>query len=221
MSGTRANLLIADDDTATRMLLSQIFAEETYSVRTAADGFSALVEIQRAVPEILISDLNMPGMSGFELLMVVRRRFPEIRVIAMSDEFSGDDIPSGVAADAFFQKGGGFGALSRILRSLPRPERMAQQPQAAPPPVWVSRYQRNSDGEGYVRIECPECMGTFPKALEGAIDPNGEVNCLYCGSAIRYAVVQPNQRAAVQALSLPRKRRHSAPALGPMQTLAS
>lgn len=35
-------------------------------------------------PEFLLSDLNMPGMSGFELLSVVPRRFPSIRTIAMS-----------------------------------------------------------------------------------------------------------------------------------------
>jgi CheY-like chemotaxis protein len=35
----------------------------------------------------------MPGMSGFELLSVVRRRFPSIRVIAMSSAFSGVDLP--------------------------------------------------------------------------------------------------------------------------------
>lgn len=76
----------------------------------------------------------MPGMSGFELLSVVRRRFPAIRVIAMS-VFSEDEILSGVAADAFFQKGRGFGDLLMILESLPQPERWAQQPAAAPAPV--------------------------------------------------------------------------------------
>jgi len=43
-------------------------------------------------------------MSGFELLSVVRRRFPAIQLIAMSGAFSGDGIPPGVAADAFMKK---------------------------------------------------------------------------------------------------------------------
>lgn len=143
MPETKASLLIADDDLSTRMMLSHIFAEGGYSVRSAPDGFSALAEIHRELPEILISDLNMPGMSGFELITVVRSRFPEVRVIAMSDAFSGDDIPSSVAADAFFQKDSGFSELLTIMRSLPRAERRAEQPRTAPPPVWVPRYLRN------------------------------------------------------------------------------
>ena len=53
----------------------------------------------------------MPGMSGFELLSVVRRRFPAVLVIAMSGAFSGDQVPSGVTADAFYPKGNGVAVL--------------------------------------------------------------------------------------------------------------
>jgi CheY-like chemotaxis protein len=83
------------------MVLSQVLAKNGYTARSAADGFSALAEIQREVPDILISELNMPGMSGFELLRLVRRQFPSIRAIAIS-AFSGEEISPGVAADAFF-----------------------------------------------------------------------------------------------------------------------
>jgi CheY-like chemotaxis protein len=151
--------------------------------------------IRREVPEFLISDLNMPGMSGFELLSVVRRRFPRIRVIAMSGSFSGDKVPSGVAADAFFQKGHGFAGLLKIIESLPRPERWEQQPDAAPSPVWFSRYQRNAAGEGYTTIECPECLGTFPQVLNGTIHSVSKTDCLYCGSPVRYATFQPGDLA--------------------------
>ena len=57
-------------------------------MRSAEDGFSALEEIRRLTPDVLLSDLNMPHMSGFELLSVVRRRFPAIYAIAMSGAFS-------------------------------------------------------------------------------------------------------------------------------------
>ncbi len=134
MPCAKANLLIVDDVPSIRMVLSQVLAKNGYTARSAADGFSALAEIRREAPDFLISNLNMPGMSGFELLSVVRRRFPAIRVIAMS-VFSEDEILSGVAADAFFQKGRGFGDLLMILESLPQPERWAQQPAAAPAPV--------------------------------------------------------------------------------------
>ena len=58
------------------------------------------------IRKLIVSDLNMPQMSGFELLSVLRRRFPEILVIAMSGAYeSGDHVPGGVIADAFYAKG--------------------------------------------------------------------------------------------------------------------
>ena len=66
MPNTSGTLLIVDDDSSIRELLSQVLSEIGYSVRTAENGFSALREIRNEVPELLLSDLNMPGMSGFE-----------------------------------------------------------------------------------------------------------------------------------------------------------
>jgi CheY-like chemotaxis protein len=50
--------------------------KEGYQVTTANNGFDALLKLKEVVPEVIISDLNMPKMSGFEFLSVVRRRFP-------------------------------------------------------------------------------------------------------------------------------------------------
>ena len=113
MAGTTVNLLVVEDDAALRVSLSHIFAAFGHGVRCAADGFSALSELRVDVPDIILSDLNMPGMSGFEFLSVVRRRFPSIKVIAMSSAFAIDSIPPGVAADAFYQKGSNLGHLLR------------------------------------------------------------------------------------------------------------
>ena len=50
------------------------------------------------------TDLNMPLMSGFELLAMIRCQFPAIPLIAMSGAFSGRRVPIGVSADAFYEK---------------------------------------------------------------------------------------------------------------------
>lgn len=107
----------------------------------------------------------------------------------MSGLFYGDAIPYGVAADAFFQKGRGIAELLKMMKSLPRPNRLAQEHDAAPSPVWIARHQRNDAGEGYATIECPECLGTFPQALDGEIHPVSEADCIYCGGLVRYATV--------------------------------
>jgi len=74
-------------------------------VATAKDGVAALLQIERMPPDLIVSDLNMPRMSGFEFLPVVRLRFPQIAIVAMSGEYRGDDVPLGVVADRFFAKG--------------------------------------------------------------------------------------------------------------------
>jgi CheY-like chemotaxis protein len=84
-------------------------------MRSAEDGPSALVGLQKEVPNILLTDLNMPGMTGFELLRVVRRRFPLILTIAMGGAYSAIEAPSEVAADAFYPKGSSVASLLRLM----------------------------------------------------------------------------------------------------------
>src|SRR5271156_5274232 len=117
MSPKETRLLIVDDDALICESLSFILAESGCRVRSSADGFSALVELRNEVPDILLSDLNMPGMSGFELLSVVRRRIPEIYVIATSGAFTGNGVPHGIAADAFYEKATGLPSLFQIMQS--------------------------------------------------------------------------------------------------------
>ncbi len=216
MPEKKTSLFIVAAEPSNRKLLLQILTENGYAARSTTDGFSALVEISHEVPDFLICDLNMPGMSAIDLLSVVRRRFPAIRVIAMS-AFSGDEAPSGVDADAFIRKGRAFGDLLMILKSLPLPERLAQQPVSAPSPVWISRYERNAAGESYATIECSECLGTFPMVLHGTIHPTNEANCLFCGSVVRYAIFQPDELPFL--LPFPHERSAQRPALESMQKL--
>jgi CheY-like chemotaxis protein len=112
--------LIVDDKEWLRIAISVVLEEFGYSVRCAEDGRSALREIHRQIPDILLSDLTMPGMSGFELLINVRRLFPAIKVIAMSGSFGGLEVPPGILADAFYPKGASVSTLLQILRALPR-----------------------------------------------------------------------------------------------------
>jgi CheY-like chemotaxis protein len=124
MPETKANLLIVDDDASIRMSLSCLLKHLGYRVRVAEDGLSALIKISEEVPDVLLSDLQMPGMSGFELLAVVFGQFPGMRTIAMSGAFCGGEIPHGVAADAFYPKGSGVHSLLGMIETLPQGERM-------------------------------------------------------------------------------------------------
>lgn len=105
-AGPRGRLLIVDDERIQRELISDIMRSEGYEVLTARDGLDALNCLVEPLPNLIISDLNMPRMSGFEFLAVVRQRFPHLPVIAISGEFEGNQVPTGVCADAYFPKGG-------------------------------------------------------------------------------------------------------------------
>ena len=126
MTDAKKDILIVDDDLSVRLSMSFLLAEGGCTARLAEDGVEALARIREQMPHILLSDLNMPKMSGFELLAVVRRQFPEIQVIAMSGGFSGIGIPPGVAADAFYEKGSSPRLLLNIVDTMrqmepPRP----------------------------------------------------------------------------------------------------
>jgi CheY-like chemotaxis protein len=198
MPGTKAKLLIVDDEPSIRTSMSLVLTEIGYWVRSAEDGFSALVEMRKELPDILVSDLNMPGMSGFELLSVVHRRFPWIQTIAMSGAFQGDEASSGVAAGAFYQKGSSLGSLLRILEALPRPKQMPPSRPAASAPLWIQRDERNSSGVACVTIACPECLRSFPQPLGGSIGQMRETDCIYCHTSIHYAIVEPVEPAPAQ-----------------------
>ncbi len=120
MTDTALNVLIVDDDALLRMSLFHTLSVAGYKVHCADGGQAALSEIECAAPDLLLSDLKMPGLSGFELLTIVRGRFPSIQVIAMSGDYFGSAIPPGVCADAFYEKGQGAGLLTNMVADVAR-----------------------------------------------------------------------------------------------------
>jgi CheY-like chemotaxis protein len=106
MSSKLTSVLIVDDDHDLRGAFASLLADCGFRVRTAAHGVAALAEMSSELPDVLVSDLDMPIMNGFELLSIVRNHFPVVGVIAMSGAYSGNEVPKGVIADAFYPKGG-------------------------------------------------------------------------------------------------------------------
>ena len=145
MPEANLTVLIVDDEPHIRNSMSHILASLGHSVRCAEDGFTALARIREACPDILLSDLNMPGMSGFELLREVGRRFPSIYVIATSGSFSGTHVPQGVVADAFYEKAT---KLSLLFQIIERGNRWKQRLSGSP----SASARRMAPG----RIEAPE-----------------------------------------------------------------
>ncbi len=205
MPCTKERLLIVDDEPSVRDSMSWVLTEIGYSVRAAEDGLSALIEIRKEIPDMILSDLNMPRMSGFEFLSVVRRRFPAIPLIAMSGAFCGNEAPSGIAADAFYQKGSGVRALLRIIEGTARPDRLPAY--VAPPkaPLLIQRNGRDALGEPCVTIECPECLRPFSQPVGGPLSVVREAHCVHCRNLIYYTIVEPVDWVRARASQSPRR----------------
>ncbi|MBU8934938.1 MAG: response regulator [candidate division Zixibacteria bacterium] len=78
------SILIVDDEEVLRSLLEKILSREGYQIKCAEDGVTAL-EILREEPyDIVISDMQMPRMDGFELLRTIKSEFPNIGIIIMT-----------------------------------------------------------------------------------------------------------------------------------------
>ena len=90
-------ILVVDDDPALRELLRRTLEREGYAVVEAADGRSALARIEERVPGLILLDLMMPHMNGFELLTELRAR-PEWRGIPVVVVTAKDLTPEDEAA---------------------------------------------------------------------------------------------------------------------------
>ena len=206
------NLLIVDDEPAIRKLLTQIFASQGHEVRAAEDGFAALTLIRETPPDILLSDLNMPGMTGFELLSIVRRLYPEIHVIATSGAYSGINVPHGIAADAFYEKATGLSILFELLAAGALPDRQTFSAARTSTPIWVDLAGEVDSPTLFVLISCPFCLRAFRMALYEANTMIRETGCVYCANEIEYAIalsVDPRSSKSPQPLRPPEPSRHS------------
>ncbi|RFU45655.1 nitrogen regulation protein NR(I) [Paraburkholderia sp. DHOC27] len=97
---------IVDDDQSIRWVLEKALARENFATRSFANVRDAAVALDHDSPQVLVSDIRMPGGSGLELLQTVRDKVPGLPVIIMT-AFS--DLDSAVAA---FQ-GGAFEYLAK------------------------------------------------------------------------------------------------------------
>jgi CheY-like chemotaxis protein len=72
-AGKRKLILVAEDDEKTRNLLGQVMRRGGYRVALAEDGLGAANLLKRAIPDLILIDLKMPRMDGFQLLEILKR----------------------------------------------------------------------------------------------------------------------------------------------------
>jgi DNA-binding NtrC family response regulator len=77
-------ILVVDDEVNARTALAELLRDEGYQVEMAADAFKALGKIEAFSPHVVVTDLQMPGMNGIELIQKVRATDESIAVVVMT-----------------------------------------------------------------------------------------------------------------------------------------
>ena len=185
MPSFKYRILFVDDEPSVRLTTAAILQLAGYEVLTAEDGLDALQCLAGALPELIITDLRMPKMSGFELLAIVRTRFPQIPTVAISGEYVTDNVPEGLLADVFLQKG--QYEPSELFTNI---KELLSKPPARPfpgtrntSPIWVALH-----GNRQVIVTCPQCLRSFDVDSAQVNVGVHKAVCKFCQSKFEYNV---------------------------------
>ncbi len=97
----QSRVMVVDDDIETLALLREVVTKEGYDVETAEDAESAMRQLGEWQPDLVITDIHMPGMDGLALLAAVREKAPDILVILLTAYGSLKTAVDAIKAGAF------------------------------------------------------------------------------------------------------------------------
>ncbi len=115
------DLLIVEDSPEQADLLEKYSSRAGYSVTVATNGEAALLACTQATPDVVIVDLVLPGMDGWELLPLIREAAPECAIIVTSVLDAGDFPPADAVLPKPFTGAEVRDALARVTASRRQP----------------------------------------------------------------------------------------------------
>lgn len=111
-------LLVVDDDPCVRDALKCVLDEAGYETVAASDGRQGAAELERAAFDLLILDLDLPEISGWDILDIVMARRPALPVIVLTGYFD-QCVPGALlGADAFMEKPPDVAQLLKLVDEL-------------------------------------------------------------------------------------------------------
>jgi DNA-binding response OmpR family regulator len=129
VAGSGPKVLVCDDDDGIRQMLVAFLAAEGFEVRAVADGPSCLEAVAAAPPDVVVLDVMMPGMDGYQVMEVLRRDFSQhaLKVVMLTARTSDDDVLAGWSAgvDHYMAKPFDPDELLRFLHFLSRDSQAA------------------------------------------------------------------------------------------------
>lgn len=117
-----AKILIVDDDESVRKTLKQRLVREGFTVETAPDGFNAGLKARDIKPELIILDLMMDGIDGFQVCKTIKEnsKLRETKILIMTgfDTQENRERAMREGADDFLPKGGSFKNILKRINEL-------------------------------------------------------------------------------------------------------
>ena len=113
-------LMIVEDNPRARRALKAILSQQTEIVVTAeaSNGQEAIRKIEAQVPDIVLMDMRMPVMDGFEATRIIKANWPQIKVVAMTMYPDCQSEAFCAGADAFLVKGGPLEELLSMVTAV-------------------------------------------------------------------------------------------------------
>jgi two-component system response regulator HydG len=126
---SKGRILVVDDEANARSALDELLRDDGYAVETAADGFKALGKVADFAPDLVLTDLKMPGMDGIQLLGRLREQDPELPVVVMTAFGEVETAVGAMRAGArdYLSKPVNVGELSLVLARELEQRRLRQE----------------------------------------------------------------------------------------------
>lgn len=120
MAATR--VLLVDDESLVRRILKQILTSypDMELVGEAATGYEAVAAVERLQPEIVVMDIRMPGLDGIAAAREIRVKYPQVKIIGLSEYAYGynTDAMEKAGAVGVYQKSNAFEELYPAIKKV-------------------------------------------------------------------------------------------------------
>ncbi|MFC3023038.1 nitrogen regulation protein NR(I) [Vibrio zhugei] len=143
---------VVDDDSSIRWVMEKTLSSANIKCETFSDAESVLLALERETPDVLVSDIRMPGIDGLELLNQVHRHSPDLPIIIMTAH---SDLDAAVNA---YQKG--------AFEYIPKPFDVDETLTLVERAISHSQEQRKENSAHQATDETPEIIGEAPAMQE-------------------------------------------------------